>query len=180
MSSVGGIDAGGGFAHPHLHGGEIGHAVAAAGHRAARLAALHLFDKDIERAARHADLRRHQTGWHHGQKRLTIDRVGIDLGAGRIADQQLGDALDAVVRHKDVVDDEALAAGAGEPHGKPVVVDSDVAPGQEEETWHLAAVGPRHRRRHNGPVGIVAAGGEAPAAGEAIAAVGRLALPVGA
>ena len=79
-----------------------------------------------------------------GEHRLPVQRIVVDRRAGRRPGQQIGDRHNAMGRHEHIVGDGVLAAGAGEPHGEPVVVERDVGARQQEErrAWRRAFARP--------------------------------------
>ncbi len=81
----------------------------------------------------------------------------------------------AVRRDEHVMGSDVLAAGAGEPVDEPVVDDLDIADRQQEEGALVGRRGTlgRDEAAELDPARMVAAAGEGPASGEAIAALDR-------
>ena len=63
---------------------------------------------------------------HHRQHGLAIKRVGIGLSARAISRQHLVEGDGAVVWNELIVNDDGLAAGAGQPHREPVIMDREL------------------------------------------------------
>src|ERR1700730_12669998 len=95
--------------------------------------------------------------------------------AWRGAGPRLGKQQYPVCRHERVPDDDVLAAGAGEPADEPIVDDLAILDRQQEERalkWGLLA-GRADHRTELAPLRDVAAAGEGPTAGQAIATLDR-------
>ena len=94
---------------------------------------------------------------------------GHDAAAG------VDEAQRAVLGHEDVLDDDVVAAGAAQADGVPDVLDLVVGPRQQErpEVDRRALVADDQAAEED-PLGVVAAGGEAPPAAEREAAVDGL------
>ncbi len=155
------VDAGGCFGDPQLHGGELGHAAVAAGDRPERGAHLGHVEEMRECALCHAQHRRHDGDRQHGEERLPIDRVAIVAHARRGGVGKLGKGEHAMGGNEHVPGDDGLAAGAGEPHRVPVVVDRAVGGRQQEESRLRRRSRLRNHAADELPLRIVAAAAEA-------------------
>ncbi len=96
---------------------------------------------------------------------------------GAVAVGKLGEGKGAMGGDEHIPGHDVLAAGAGEPHGVPVVVDGAVTGGQQEKSGLRRAARLRDHAAEKLPLRVVAAAAEAPYAGEAVAAVGGHRLP---
>src|SRR5262245_61216656 len=81
-------------------------------------------------------------------------------------------------RDEHVLGDDVLAAGAGQTHGPPVVVD-DAVRGRYQDEAGLRTGAVRQHGAEMQPLRIVAAAAEPPGSGNAVAAVDRSALTGG-
>jgi len=172
MRSRARVDAGARLGQTQLHGGELGHAAAAAGDRAAG-GALARHGKEVgERALGHAEHRRHDRDRQHGEERLPIKLVWVVAHprGGRIG--ELGEGEHAMGGNEGVASDDVLAAGAREPHRVPIVVDGAVGGAQQEKSRRRSSIRLRDHAAEELPLRVVATAAEASNAGEPIAAIG--------
>jgi hypothetical protein len=95
-------------------------------------------------------------------------------GRARVGERREGDG--AMQGDEGAAGDDALAAGAGEPHHAPVVLDRDVGGAEQEEAGLRRPLRLRDHAAEELPLRIVAAAAEAARTGHDVTAVDRLGL----
>src|SRR5262249_19003994 len=103
---------------------------------------------------------RNKTMRDHRQHGLAIKRVGIGPGARAISRQHLVEGNGAVGWNELIVDDDGLAASAGQSHREPVIVDRELRSRDKKKT-RFRSILKRQDSAKNSPICVVTTAGEA-------------------
>ncbi|MNZ65975.1 hypothetical protein D3C78_841800 [compost metagenome] len=132
------------------------------------LARLHVVDVQVDHAARHADDHRGHGGVEHVEERHLEQVLDVTVGVLVV----VADHVAAIGRHEDFLDQQLLAAGAGQADHMPVVFDLEVAALHPERAeLHLPCVVDHAAAEEGAAGGVIATAGGQPLAVEQVAAV---------